>query len=57
MGARIARKTDRPMWIWAGCALTSVLLLFGVVTGVISSTPTFPIAATRPSSWPDSVSV
>lgn len=26
----IARKTDRPMWIWAGCALTSVLLLFGV---------------------------
>ncbi|WP_037317978.1 hypothetical protein [Amycolatopsis orientalis] len=27
---RITRKTDRPMWIWAGCALTSVLLLFGV---------------------------
>ncbi|RSN23215.1 hypothetical protein DMC61_31395 [Amycolatopsis sp. WAC 04169] len=26
----IARKTDRPMWIWAGCALVSVLLLFGV---------------------------
>ncbi|WP_207897746.1 hypothetical protein [Amycolatopsis pittospori] len=26
----IARKTDRPMWIWAGCALTSVLLLLGV---------------------------
>ncbi|MEV7553984.1 hypothetical protein AB0N89_30575 [Amycolatopsis sp. NPDC089917] len=26
----IARRTDRPMWIWAGCALTSVLLLFGV---------------------------
>ncbi|WP_410648237.1 hypothetical protein [Amycolatopsis sp. cmx-4-54] len=25
----IARKTDRPMWIWAGCALISVLLLFG----------------------------
>ncbi|ANN14914.1 hypothetical protein SD37_04090 [Amycolatopsis orientalis] len=27
---RITRKTDRPMWIWAGCALTSVLLMFGV---------------------------
>lgn len=27
---KIARKTDRPMWIWAGCALTSALLLFGV---------------------------
>ncbi|MGW4833164.1 hypothetical protein ACWEOG_36600 [Amycolatopsis japonica] len=26
----IARKTDRPMWIWAGCALVSALLLFGV---------------------------
>ncbi|EMD27123.1 hypothetical protein [Amycolatopsis azurea] len=26
----IARRTDRPMWIWAGCALTSVLLMFGV---------------------------
>ncbi|OXM55360.1 hypothetical protein [Amycolatopsis alba] len=31
----IARKTDRPMWIWAGCALTSVLLLFGVVIFVV----------------------
>ncbi|GAB3718180.1 hypothetical protein GCM10027598_29640 [Amycolatopsis oliviviridis] len=30
----IARKTDRPMWIWAGCALTSVLLLLGVVVFV-----------------------
>ncbi len=30
----IARKTDRPMWIWAGCALTSVLLLLGVGTVV-----------------------
>ncbi len=30
----IARKTDRPMWIWAGCALTSVLLLSGVAIAV-----------------------
>lgn len=34
---KIVRKTDRPMWIWAGCALTSVLLLFGFGTFVAIS--------------------
>ncbi|MFI9454577.1 hypothetical protein [Amycolatopsis sp. NPDC052450] len=50
----IARKTDRPMWIWAGCALTSVLLLFGVgiVVAVTVLNENDEPEATLPTVWP-----
>ncbi|MFD5248980.1 hypothetical protein ACFWIW_30855 [Amycolatopsis sp. NPDC058340] len=50
----IARKTDRPMWIWAGCALVSVLLLFGagiVVAITLLSRDDEP-EAELPAVWP-----
>ncbi|MFI7117174.1 hypothetical protein [Amycolatopsis sp. NPDC049868] len=50
----IARKTDRPMWIWAGCALVSVLLLFGVgiVVAITLLNQNDEPEAKLPETWP-----
>ncbi|UMP05733.1 hypothetical protein [Amycolatopsis sp. EV170708-02-1] len=50
----IARKTDRPMWIWAGCALVSVLLLFGagIVVAITMLSQDDEPEAELPSVWP-----
>ncbi|MFJ4104519.1 hypothetical protein [Amycolatopsis japonica] len=50
----IARKTDRPMWIWAGCALVSVLLLFGVgiVVAITVLNQDDEPEAELPTTWP-----
>ncbi|RSN53687.1 hypothetical protein DMH01_38995 [Amycolatopsis sp. WAC 04182] len=51
----IARRTDRPMWIWAGCALVSVLLLFGVGIAVaitLLSRDDTETGAELPEVWP-----
>ncbi|MFI5561417.1 hypothetical protein ACIA2T_19235 [Amycolatopsis japonica] len=50
----IARKTDRPMWIWAGCALVSVLLLFGVgiVVAITVLNQNDEPEAELPTTWP-----